>query len=88
MDVRWPGLPYEQRADTRDTLHLWTQVIRKVKLAVTPFLNDWWNLALTLTCRGLITGPMPAGRLIARSTSTSSASSSSSPCPAAASSST
>ncbi len=61
MDVRWPGLPYEQRADTRATLHLWTQVIRKVKLAVTPFLNDWWNLALTLTCRGLITGPMPAG---------------------------
>jgi hypothetical protein len=54
-------LPYEQWAETRDTLHLWTQVIGKVKLALTPFLNEWWNVALTLTCRGMTTGPMPAG---------------------------
>ena len=60
MDIRWPGLPYEQWADTRDTLHLRTQVIGKVKLALTPFLNEWQNVALTLTCRGLTTGPMPA----------------------------
>jgi Family of unknown function (DUF5996) len=61
VDIGWPGLPYEQWADTRDTLHLWTQVIGKVKLALTPFLNEWWNVALTLTCRGLTTGPMPTG---------------------------
>ncbi len=61
MDVRWPGLPYEQWAETRDTLHLWTQVIGKAKLALTPFLNEWWNVALTLTCRGMTTGPMPSG---------------------------
>ncbi len=61
MDIRWPGLPYEQWADPRDSLHLWTQVIGKVKLALTPFLNEWWNVALTLTCRGLSIGPMPTG---------------------------
>jgi hypothetical protein len=61
VDTRWPGLPYEQWAETRDTLHLWTQVIGKVKLALTPFLNEWWNVALTLTCRGMTTGLMPAG---------------------------
>jgi len=61
VDPRWPGLPYEQWAETRDTLHLWTQVIGKVKLALTPFLNEWWNVALTLTCRGMTTGPMPSG---------------------------
>ena len=61
MDIRWPGLPYEQWAETRDTLHLRTQVIGKIKLALTPFLNEWWNVALTLTCRGMTTGPMPSG---------------------------
>lgn len=60
MDIRWPGLSYEQWAETRDTLHLWTQVIGKIKLALTPFLNEWWNVALTLTCRGMTTGPMPS----------------------------
>ena len=52
MDIRWPGLSYEQWADTWDTLHLWTQVIGKVKLALTPFLTAWWNVALS---------PAPAG---------------------------
>jgi hypothetical protein len=61
VDIRWPGLPYEQWAETRDTLHLWTQVIGKIKLALTPFLNEWWNVALTLTCQGMTTGPMPSG---------------------------
>jgi len=61
VDIRWPGLSYEQWAETRDTLHLWIQVIGKIKLALTPFLNEWWNVALTLTCRGMPTGPMPSG---------------------------
>jgi hypothetical protein len=60
VDVRWPGLPYEQWAKTRDTLHLWTQVLGKIKLALTPFRNEQWNVALTLTCRGMTTGPMPS----------------------------
>jgi hypothetical protein len=55
VDTRWPELPYEQWAETRDTLHLWTQVIGKVKLALTPFLNEWWNVAFSLTCRGMTT---------------------------------
>jgi len=61
VDIRWPGLSYEQWAETRDTLHLWTQVIGKIKLALTPFLNEWWNIASTLTCRCMTTGPMPSG---------------------------
>ena len=58
---RWPALPYESWAESRETLHLWLQVVGKVKLALTPFLNEWWNVGLALTARGLTTGPMPAG---------------------------
>jgi hypothetical protein len=47
--------------DTRDTLHLWTQVVGKVRLARTPMVNHWWNVTLHLTDRGLTTGLMPAG---------------------------
>ncbi len=58
---RWPELPYESWAATRETFHLWLQVVGKVKLALTPFLNEWWNVGLALTARGPTTGPMPAG---------------------------
>ncbi len=61
MTSSWPDLPYDSWADTRVTLHLWTQVVGKLKLALTPFLNEWWNVGLSLTARGLTTGPMPAG---------------------------
>jgi hypothetical protein len=60
----WPALPYEGWNDTRDTLHMWTQVVGKVKLALSPFLNQWWNVGFALTARGLTTGPVPAGRRI------------------------
>jgi hypothetical protein len=57
----WPALPYEEWKDTLDTLHMWTQIVGKVKLELTPYLNGWWNVALHLTPRGLTTGPIPAG---------------------------
>jgi Family of unknown function (DUF5996) len=57
----WPALPLAAWADTQETLHLWTQIVGKVKLELTPFLNEWWNVAFTLTSRGLTTGPIPAG---------------------------
>ena len=56
---RWPALPYAAWKDTRDTLPLWTQVVGKVRLALTPWLNHSWHVALYLTARGLTTSPIP-----------------------------
>ncbi len=59
--VRWPAIPVAEWQATRDTLHLWTQVVGKVRLARTPLLNHWWNVTLHVTDRGLTTGLMPGG---------------------------
>jgi len=56
---RWPELPLAAWRDTRDTLHLWTQVVGKVRLALTPWLNHSWHVVLYVTARGLTTSPMP-----------------------------
>ena len=56
---RWPELPFAAWRDTRDTLHLWTQVVGKIRLALTPWLNHSWHVALYVTARGLTTSPMP-----------------------------
>ena len=56
---RWPELPLAAWRDTRDTLHLWTQVVGKIRLALTPWLNHSWHVALYLTARGLTTSPIP-----------------------------
>src|ERR1041385_8602419 len=58
-DSRWPELPYAAWKDTRDTLHLWTQVVGKVRLALTPWLNHSWHVALYVTARGLTPSPIP-----------------------------
>ena len=57
----WPALPLDAWRETQETLHLWTQIVGKVKLELTPFLNEWWNVAFTVTPRGLTTGLMPSG---------------------------
>ena len=57
----WPALPLAKWRETQETLHLWTQVVGKVKLELTPFLNEWWNVAFAVTPRGLTTGAIPAG---------------------------
>ena len=59
LNERWPALPWDAWHDTCDTLHLWMQIVGKVKLALAPFLNEWWQVAFHLTARGLTTGPMP-----------------------------
>jgi hypothetical protein len=59
--VAWPALPLEEWQDTYATLHLWTQIVGKVKLACTPKLNHWWNVAFQVTSRGLSTGLMHHG---------------------------
>jgi hypothetical protein len=56
---RWPELPYAAWKDTRDTLHLWTQAVGKIRLALSPWLNHSWHVALYVTVRGLTTSPIP-----------------------------
>ncbi|MGH1550104.1 DUF5996 family protein [Leifsonia poae] len=45
--------------DTRDTLHMWTQIVGKIRMALTPPVNHWWHVTLYLSARGLSTGPIP-----------------------------
>jgi hypothetical protein len=61
MANEWPPLPYEQWKDTYATLHLWTQIVGKVKLALMPWTNHSWHAALYLTPRGLTTLAIPYG---------------------------
>jgi hypothetical protein len=58
----WPALPLAAWRDTYATLHMWTQVVGKVRLALAPMVNHWWHVTLYLTTRGLTTSPMPSGR--------------------------
>jgi hypothetical protein len=60
--TRWPALPLAEWEDTRATLHMWTQVVGKVRLAQSPQVNHWWHSALYVTPRGLTTSAMPYGR--------------------------
>ncbi len=57
----WPPLPYNDWLNTCETLHLYTQVVGKIKLALAPWLNEWWHVALTPWARGLSTGMIPYG---------------------------
>jgi hypothetical protein len=57
----WPALDYGAWAESCATLHLWTQVVGKIRLARAPAANHWWHVPLYLTARGLTTSPMPDG---------------------------
>ena len=57
----WPDLPLSDWADTCATLHLWMQVVGKIRLAHAPMVNHWWQVPLYVTCRGLTTSPIPYG---------------------------
>src|ERR1700724_2531758 len=54
----WPDLPYELWKDTCQTLHLWTQIVGKVRLGFTPWVNHSWHVVLYLSERGLTTSPI------------------------------
>src|SRR5687768_13716990 len=58
-DHDWPNLPLEAWEDTCATLHLWTQVAGKIRLAHAPMVNHWWQVTLYVTSRGLTTSPIP-----------------------------
>ena len=55
----WPDLPLDAWSDTCYTLHLWTQIVGKVRIAVTPLINHWWNSTFLVTARGLAAPAMP-----------------------------
>jgi hypothetical protein len=57
----WPALPLGEWKDTYATLHLWTQIVGKVRLALTPLVNHWWNVPLYVNARGLTTSLMRSG---------------------------
>jgi hypothetical protein len=57
----WPELRYEEWADTCATLHLWTQIAGKIRLACAPWANHWWHVPLYVTSRGLTTRAMRYG---------------------------
>src|SRR5271155_2060683 len=57
----WPHLPYASWRETAATLQLWTQIVGKVRLTLTPWLNHGWQVPLYVTARGLGTSPIPVG---------------------------
>jgi uncharacterized protein DUF5996 len=61
LQEAWPSLPLGEWKDTLDTLHRWTQMVGKTRLALAPFLNHYWHVTLYPTARGLSTSPMPYG---------------------------
>jgi Family of unknown function (DUF5996) len=60
-DTVWPELPYEAWKDTYATLHLWSQIVGKIRMAQTPWLNHSWHVTLYVTVRGLSTSLIPYG---------------------------
>lgn len=61
LPEQWPSLPLEAWAETHATVHLWTQIVGKVRLAQSPWLNHSWHVTLYVTTRGLTTSPIPHG---------------------------
>jgi hypothetical protein len=57
----WPSLPVAKWKDTYETLHMWTQIVGKVRLKLSPFVNHWWEAALYVTPRGLTSSAIPFG---------------------------
>jgi hypothetical protein len=57
----WPPLPLAEWRPTYATLHMWTQIVGKVRMALSPHMNHWWHVPLYVTSRGLTTSPIPYG---------------------------
>ncbi|MFL4985528.1 MAG: DUF5996 family protein [Xanthobacteraceae bacterium] len=61
MTDTWPDLPLAAWSETCETLHRWTQIVGKVRMASTPLVNHWWNVTFYVTARGLTTSAVPQG---------------------------
>lgn len=60
-DEAWPALPLAEWRDTCETLHMWTQIVGKVRMVESPHLNHWWEAPFYVSARGLTTSPIPYG---------------------------
>src|SRR3990170_1292286 len=58
----WPALPLASWKDTLATLHMWTQIVGKVRMALTPPSNHWWHVPLYVSAPGLTPSPIPYGK--------------------------
>ena len=58
----WPELPLAAWQDTYDTLHMWTQIVGKIRMTLTPLINHYWNATLYVSARGLTTSAIPYPR--------------------------
>jgi hypothetical protein len=58
---QWPALPFAEWKDTAATLHMWTQIVGKIRLTLSPWTNHSWHVTLYVTSRGLTTSPIPHG---------------------------
>ena len=59
VEQDWPALPLDEWEPTYRTLHMWSQIVGKIRLGLTPLVNHWWNTALYVNTRGLTTSPIP-----------------------------
>ncbi len=59
MNTTWPSLDLDNWEATKETLHMWTQIVGKIRLDLAPHINHWWQVPLYLTPRGMTTSPMP-----------------------------
>src|ERR1043165_138829 len=57
-NTNWPELVLEDWQDSLATLHMWSQIVGKIRLETTPLVNHWWNVPLDFSPRGLTTSPM------------------------------
>jgi hypothetical protein len=60
----WPALPLQDWRETYHNLHMWTQIVGKVRLELTPNTNHWWNVPLYVNACGLTTSPIPYGNFV------------------------
>ena len=68
----WPDLPYLEWKETYATLHMWTQIVGKIRLVRAPWINHSWHVPFYITARWLTSSPIPDGDAPLRSNSTSS----------------
>ena len=61
VERAWPALRLAEWKDTYATLHMWTQIVGKVRLKLSPLINHWWEVPFYVTARGLTTSPIPYG---------------------------
>ncbi|HEX2911841.1 MAG TPA: DUF5996 family protein [Chloroflexia bacterium] len=60
----WPALPFEEWQETCETLHMWSQIVGKIRMELSPYRNHWWQVPFYISARGLTTSPIPYQNLL------------------------